>query len=506
MGPPSASLSTQPFNHPRPPTPFPHLGAFPPRPLSRLPCPSAATSLPPSPSTISLAAIPPWISPQCPADFAARAFPPADFTAAAAKSPPSDLVGATLPSPPALPAAATCFVAACPPCRRDLFPRCLPSQPPRPRRRRLALSSPRPFRRWLPVPPPRPHDAACTFPRYGYVLAACSTCHRNCTSPPAHPPPAIAPSSPAHTAAATAPQFPPQFPWPRLHLRRPRFSWPRLHCRRLLFPLPRLRFAACASRHRDSRPPHSCRDRAVTARRFRTVTTRRFRAATTSPPACSPHPRDPALKPTTPNHPGEPPPLPPLPGPPPPEPNLGVAATPQLQAAADTTVLHNRRKYLICKADHDVAVLNHEFASSERATCLKLIAEYNTSMATYISNSIAWAAAYNRACTILLDALPDALMRRFQAREMRAHLIWTELQSMFEHRDISSVGVLFQEYFSITLATYDGAVDYVGCIQEVADRLATCQAALSEPLQIHRPLFNLIPLTFLGPPPAALLA
>ncbi|CAI7831764.1 unnamed protein product [Closterium sp. NIES-54] len=115
-------------------------------------------------------------------------------------------------------------------------------------------------------------------------------------------------------------------------------------------------------------------------------------------------PPSPALQPTAPNHPGEPPPLPPCPGPPPPEPNLTVAATPELQAAADTTFLHNCREYLIRKADHDVA-----------------------------------------------------------------------------------------EYFSITLATCDGAVDYVGRMQEVADRLAARQAALSEPLQIHRLLFNLTP-------------
>ncbi|CAI7807127.1 unnamed protein product, partial [Closterium sp. NIES-53] len=127
------------------------------------------------------------------------------------------------------------------------------------------------------------------------------------------------------------------------------------------------------------------------------------------------------------DHPGEPPPLPPRPGPPPPEPNLTVAATPELQAAADATFLHNRREYLICKADHDVAVLNHEFASSEHATRMELIAEYNNSMAAYVPNSIAWAAANNHACTILPGALRDALMHRFQACEMRAHLIWTEL-------------------------------------------------------------------------------
>ncbi|CAI5501068.1 unnamed protein product [Closterium sp. Naga37s-1] len=94
-------------------------------------------------------------------------------------------------------------------------------------------------------------------------------------------------------------------------------------------------------------------------------------------------------------------------------------------------------------------MLNHEFASSERATRLALIAEYNTSMATYIPNNIAWAAADNRACTILLGALPDALMRCFQS------------------------------------------LDYVGRMQEVDDRLAARKAALSEPLQIHRLLFNL---------------
>ncbi|CAI7879671.1 unnamed protein product [Closterium sp. NIES-54] len=129
-----------------------------------------------------------------------------------------------------------------------------------------------------------------------------------------------------------------------------------------------------------------------------------------------------ALQPIAPNHPGETPPLPPRPCPPP-GPNLTVAATPKLQAAADATFVHNRREYFIRKADHDVALLNYEFASSERSTRLELIEEYNTSMAAYVPNSIAWAASDNRACTILLGALPDALMRRFQAREMRAHLI-----------------------------------------------------------------------------------
>ncbi|CAI5528424.1 unnamed protein product [Closterium sp. Naga37s-1] len=174
-------------------------------------------------------------------------------------------------------------------------------------------------------------------------------------------------------------------------------------------------------------------------------------------------------------------------------PNLELAATPALQAAADATFLHDHREYLIRKATHEVAVHNYEFATSDRANRLAMLADYNTAMALHIPNSIAWAAADNHACTILLGALPDTLMHRFQAREMRASLIWAELQSMFERRDISSVGVVFQEYFSIALATCDGAVDYVGRMQEVADRLAACQAALFEPLQIHRLLFNLTP-------------
>ncbi|CAI7744819.1 unnamed protein product [Closterium sp. NIES-53] len=94
-----------------------------------------------------------------------------------------------------------------------------------------------------------------------------------------------------------------------------------------------------------------------------------------------------ALQPIAPNHPGETPPLPPRPCPPP-GPNLTVAATPKLQAAADATFVHNRREYFIRKADHDVALLNYEFASSERSTRLELIEEYNTSMAAYIHHML----------------------------------------------------------------------------------------------------------------------
>ncbi|CAI5507277.1 unnamed protein product [Closterium sp. Naga37s-1] len=172
-------------------------------------------------------------------------------------------------------------------------------------------------------------------------------------------------------------------------------------------------------------------------------------------------------------------------------PELVRASTSDLQAAADATFLHNRREYLVRKAAHEVAVHNYEFVTAQHATRQALLDTYNTAMALHIPNSLAWAAADNRTCTILLGALPDSLMRRFQAREMRTSLIWAELLSVFERRDISSVGVLLQEYFSITLATCDGAVDYVGRMQEVADRLAARQCVLPEALQIHRLLFNL---------------
>ncbi|CAI7783425.1 unnamed protein product [Closterium sp. NIES-53] len=124
---------------------------------------------------------------------------------------------------------------------------------------------------------------------------------------------------------------------------------------------------------------------------------------------------------------------------------------------------------------------------------MALLAQYESDLATYTPNRIAWSAADNRACTIILGALPDTLMRRCQAHELRASVIWAELHAMFDRHGISSVGVLFQEYFSITLATCDGTIDYVGRMQEVVDRLAARQADLSKPLQIHRLLFNLTP-------------
>ncbi|CAI6001641.1 unnamed protein product [Closterium sp. NIES-65] len=258
------------------------------------------------------------------------------------------------------------------------------------------------------------------------------------TPSPLFPPSAvIAPSSPVDpTAASASPPLPPLLPPPRL-------LW-----RRLRIP-PRRLVAASSSPCRDPPSPSPSRRRAY------------FGVARAS------------LRHGTPSSPSPP--------------------TATKSHAADAAFLHDRREYLIRKAEYEVAVHNHDFAVAERANRLALLDEYNTAMVDYLPRSIAWATADNRACTVLLGALPGTLMRRFQAREMRASLIWTELQAMFERRDISSVGALFQEYFSITLATCDGAVDYVGRMQEVADRLAARQAALPEPLQIHRLLYNLTP-------------
>ncbi|CAI7903733.1 unnamed protein product, partial [Closterium sp. NIES-54] len=197
-----------------------------------------------------------------------------------------------------------------------------------------------------------------------------------------------------------------------------------------------------------------------------------------------------ALPPTEPDHPSKTPPLPPPPGDPPLEPELQTAAD---QATTDADFIMRRRAYLIRKAEYDAAADAYAQAVAGRNAHLAVIAKYNDDMTTFTPKFIAWSAADNRACTVILGALPDSLMRRFQARELRASVIWAELHAMFERRDISSVGILFQEYFSITLATCDGAVDYVGRMREVADRLEARQAGLSEPLQIHCLLFNLTP-------------
>ncbi|CAI7806140.1 unnamed protein product [Closterium sp. NIES-54] len=162
-----------------------------------------------------------------------------------------------------------------------------------------------------------------------------------------------------------------------------------------------------------------------------------------------------ALPPTEPDHPGKTPPLPPPPGDPPLEPELQTAAD---QATADADFIMRRRAYLIRKAEYDAAADAYAQAVAGRNAHLAIVAKYNDDMATFTPKFIAWSTADNRACTVILAALPDSLMRRFQARELRASVIWAELHAIFERHDISSVGILFQEYFSITLATCDGAV------------------------------------------------
>ncbi|CAI5958526.1 unnamed protein product [Closterium sp. NIES-65] len=385
-------------------------------------------------------------------------------------------------------------------------------------RRRDASSPP-------PIPPPRLRVAACTprrsdplaaafaSHRRDPLVAACTSRRRDVASPLAHPAATTCSSPPAHPAVATYRR--------RLHLLPPRptvaacvshrrdllvaarasrrrdlLVAARASHRRDLLVVARasrrcdLLVPACASRHRDlfvaacQSPPLPA---AVVVRHRPRIPLlllphypAAISAAATTPPAARDFRyRDPPIASCASRRSAR-------------LPTLEIAATPELQAAADTTFLHNRREYLIRKAEHEVALHHHEFATAERATRLALLNEYTTAMADYLPKSIAWATADNRACTILLSALPNTLMHRFQAREMHTSLIWAKLQAMFECRDISSIGALFQ-YFSITLATCDSTVDYVGRMQEVADRLAARQAALPEPLQIHHLLYNLTP-------------
>ncbi|CAI7730004.1 unnamed protein product [Closterium sp. NIES-54] len=474
-GPPHASLTPRPFRRRRP------------LPLS------------PSSSRHLLAATSP---PPRSADFATASSPPADFPTTAD----FPRIPHGFPRRRGFPADSPCIpAAACPPRPRDLFVADYPRIPPPPRisrgipadtRRRLPSPPPRPFRPLrrplsaaFPAPPPLPSSSSRGIPSCSSSSGSGSS--SNSSRSNSRRGPAAAPPPPPGRRGSTRRRLPldrrrftrRRLPLGRRGSTRRRPSWPTP----LLFLSPLLstplRLISC-SLLQIVPPSTGTHSSAAFAASFKTPSSDPTASLTSSFAV-----RRLSNRP----HPGEPPLLPPRPGPPPPEPNLTVATTPELQAAADATFLHNRREYLIRKAGHGVALLNYDFASSERSTRLELIAEYNTSMAAYVPNSVAWAAADNRACTILLGALPDALMRRFQAREMRAHLIWTELQFMFERRDISSVGVLFKEYFSITLATCDGAVDYVGRMQEVADRLAARQAALSEPLQIHRLLFSLTP-------------
>ncbi|CAI7874635.1 unnamed protein product, partial [Closterium sp. NIES-53] len=149
-----------------------------------------------------------------------------------------------------------------------------------------------------------------------------------------------------------------------------------------------------------------------------------------------------ALPPTEPDHPGKTPPLPPPPGDPPLEPELLTAAD---QATADADFIMRRRAYLIRKAKYDAAADAYAQAVAGRNAHLAVVAKYNDDMTTLTPKFIAWSAADNCACNVILGALPDSLMRRFQARELRASVIWAELHAMFERRDISSVGILFQQ-------------------------------------------------------------
>ncbi|CAI5508049.1 unnamed protein product [Closterium sp. Naga37s-1] len=313
-------------------------------------------------------------------------------------------------------------------------------------RRRPAFPSPRPSRRRFAFPPSPPPTffAAATTP-----LPPCL--HATATPPSPLPPLAAACIPPAACLPAVV--------TPRRH-RLPAFPLPRPR----LTPPPALPPAATSPPAARRRCLHRCR-RSPSSLCCHAAATPRHRLP-------SPHR----------GH--DPPSL---------SPGLETAATPELQASAESAFLLRRREYLVRKADHDAATYNYALASAGRDAHQAVIAQYEADMATHIPNRIAWSTADNRACTILLGALPDALMRRFQARELRASVIWTELQAMFEHRDISSVSILFQGYFSITLATYDGAVDYVGRMKEVADRLQARQAGLFEPLQIHRLLFDLTP-------------
>ncbi|CAI5520935.1 unnamed protein product, partial [Closterium sp. Naga37s-1] len=455
--------------------------------------------------SISLAR--PTSSPPSPPSAVIAPSSPADPTAASASPPPVAATHRRWPPPPPSPffppprllwrrlhiPPRRLVAASSSPCRDPPSPS--PSRrripPPRPSRRRLHPLPPRPSRRRLHPLPPRPKVAARATSCRDLLVAARTSRRRDLTI--------AAPASYRRDLLVAA----------RASHRRAFPVAARASLRRALLVAARSfrrhdsLVATCASRRRtflvaaaSSRSSSLAADRSAINWHSFVGSIRRVLQDAFVGPYCVLDVllrRPQALQPTAPNHPGEPPPPPIPPGPPPPEPTLEIATSPALQDAADAAFLHDRREYLIRKAEHEVAVHNHDFAVAERANRLALLDEYNTAMADYLPRSIAWATADNRACTILLGALPDTLMRRFQAREMRASLIWAELQAMFERRDISSVGALFQEYFSITLATCDGAVDYVGRMQEVAERLAARQAALPEPLQIHRLLYNLTP-------------
>ncbi|CAI5940137.1 unnamed protein product [Closterium sp. NIES-65] len=378
----------------------------------------------------------------------------------------------------------------CQPVPPTPLPSAASSPPPRPRRRGLASrrhphrSSPRP-RCCLRarVTAASPAAAARAAPLHGLIAASAPV--STAASPAAALLPRAAPRHRRHLPTASAPTQPHQLPPParfRDHCgstgSRP--SWPPP------YPPPPIDISSIDKLQLEADKSaidwHSfvgsirrvLNDASIPPYRVLDVILRR------------PH----ALPTTEPDHPGETPPLPPPPGDPPLEPELRITAD---QATADADFIMHRRAYLIRKAEYHAAAIAYAQAVAGRTAHLAVVAKYTDDMATFTSKFIAWSAADNRACTVILSALPDSLMRRFQARELRASVIWTELHAMFVRRDINSVGILFQEYFSITLATCDGAVDYVGRMREVADRLEARQAGLSEPLQIHRLLFNLTP-------------
>ncbi|CAI5997210.1 unnamed protein product [Closterium sp. NIES-64] len=479
---------------------------------------SAPTVAPASPAAASRAALPPPSRPRRRLCARAVTAPPA---AAARAAPLRGLVAASAPAPsrpcqppppaPLLPAASTPPPR---PRRRGLANRCHPRRsPPRPRHRLRAR-----------VVAASPAAAARAALLRGLVAASAPASLR-----PRQPPP----PAPLFSAASSPP------PRPRRHglasRRRPRLSSPRPR-RRLrarvtaaspaaaarAVPLHGL-IAAYAPVSAAASPASALLPRAAPRPRRHLPTA----SAPTQPHQLPPSARFPdkfainwhsfvgsirrvlndawippyrvldvilrrphALPPTEPDHPGETPPLPPPPGDPPLEPELQITAD---QSTADADFIMRRRAYLIRKAEYDAAADAYAQLVAGRTAHLAVVAEYTDDMATFTSKFIAWSAADNRACTVILGALPDSLMRRFQARELRASVIWIELHAMFERRDISSVGILFQEYLSITLATCDAVVDYVGRMREVADRLEARQAGLSEPFRIHRLLFNLTP-------------
>ncbi|CAI5978254.1 unnamed protein product [Closterium sp. NIES-64] len=402
------------------PAPPAHLAATPRRRLPfPLPRPPVTASPLPPPRLLwrrPRIPLPQRIIAACPSRCRDVTSPPPLTAAVPSSAPPAHPVAATLRrrlhAPSLRPAVAACasrrrdpLVAACTSHRRNFAS--LPAHPAA-----ATCSSPptRPatatYRRRLHLPPPRPtvtarasHHrdllvAARTSRRRDLLVAARASRHRDLI--------VAAPASRRRDLLVIArasrcsycPATRPQFPSPGLHRQPPAIfataalpSPPALPaaspaCPRLPTP-PLCRFRPTLAANRSAVNWHSfvesirrvLQDAFVRLYCVLNVLLRR------------PH----ALQPTAPTHPSEPPPPPILPGPPPPEPTLEIAATLELQAAADATFLHNRSEYLIRKAEHEVAVHHHEFATAECATRVALLTEYTTDMADYLPKSIAWA-------------------------------------------------------------------------------------------------------------------